>query len=57
MTQFVRCTDNTLAKDVLRVGKVYEVVHIHKRDGYYELPFGRFTMARFQPVSVEEAGS
>jgi hypothetical protein len=25
-------------------------------DGYYVLPSGQFTMARFQPVSAAEAG-
>ena len=56
MTRFVRCIDNTLAKDVLNVGRVYEVLQVRKRDGYYELTFGQFTMARFEPVSAAEAG-
>ena len=56
MTRFVRCIDNTLAKDVLKVGKVYEVLQVKKRDGYYVLPSGQFTIARFQPVSAEDAG-
>jgi hypothetical protein len=56
MTRFVRCIDNTLATDVLAVGKVYEVLQVKERDGYYVLPLGRFTMARFQPVSAAEAG-
>jgi hypothetical protein len=56
MTRFVRCIDNTLATDVLAVGSVYEVLQVRERDGYYVLPLGKFTMARFQPVSAVEAG-
>jgi hypothetical protein len=57
MTRFVRCVDNTLAGDVLVVGRIYEVMHINERDGYYALfGLGQFTMARFQPVSAAEAG-
>jgi len=56
MTRFVRCIDNTLATDVLVVGRVYEVMQVKERDGYYVLSFGQFTMARFEPVSVAEAG-
>lgn len=57
MTRFVRCIDNTLAKDLLKVGKVYEVLQVKERDGYYVLPLGRFTMARFRPVSAAEAAT
>jgi hypothetical protein len=56
MTRFVRCIDNTLAADVLTVGRIYEVLQVKERDGYYVLPYGQFTMARFQPVSMAEAG-
>lgn len=57
MIRFVRCIDNTLATDVLIVGKVYEVLHVNNRDGYYALcGLGQFAMARFQPVSAAEAG-
>ena len=57
MTRFVRCIDNTLAADVLVVGKIYEVLRVNDRDGYYALAgLGQFTMARFQPVSAAEAG-
>jgi len=56
MIQFVRCIDNTLATDVLVVGRVYEVLQVKERDGYYVLPSGQFTMARFRPVSAAEAG-
>jgi len=57
MIRFVRCIDNTLATDVLIVGKIYEVLHVNERDGYYTLcGLGQFTMARFQPVSAAEAG-
>ena len=55
MTCFVRCIDNTLATDVLVVGRVYEVIQIKERDGYYVLSFGQFTMARFEPVSAAQA--
>jgi hypothetical protein len=57
MTRFVRCVDNTLAGDVLVVGRIYEVMHVNERDGYYALSgLGQFTIARFQPVSAAEAG-
>jgi hypothetical protein len=56
MSNFVRCIDDTLAKDVLGVGRVYEVVQINERDGYYVLSIGRFSMSRFEPVTAQEAG-
>ena len=56
MTRFVRCIDNTLAVDVLTVGRVYEVLQVKERDGYYVLSLGRFSMTRFQAVSAPEAG-
>ena len=57
MTRFVRCIDNTLAADFLTVGRIYdEVLQVKERDGYYVLSLGRFTMTRFEPVSVAEAG-
>jgi hypothetical protein len=56
MVRFVRCIDNTLAADVLSVGRIYEVLQVKERDGYYLLPFGRFTMARFEPVSAADEG-
>jgi hypothetical protein len=56
MPHFVRCIDDTLARDFLTVGQVYEVLEIRERDGYYVLSSGRFTMARFRPVSRAEAG-
>jgi hypothetical protein len=57
MIRFVRCRDNFLQTDVLTVGKIYEVLQINERDGYYVLSgLGRFTMARFEPVSDAEAG-
>ena len=57
MTRFVRCIDNTFATDVLVVGRIYEVMHINERDGYYALSgLGQFTISRFQPVSAAEAG-
>jgi hypothetical protein len=56
MTRFVRCIDDTLATDVLSVGKIYEVLQVKERDGYFVLSSGQFTMARFQPVSATEAG-
>jgi hypothetical protein len=54
MVRFVRCIDNTLAADVLSVGRIYEVLQLKERDGYYVLSFGQFTMARFQPVSAAD---
>ena len=56
MTRFVRCVDNTLATDVLVVGRVYEVMQVKERDGYYVLSLGQFTMTRFKPISATEAG-
>ncbi len=57
MTRFVRCRDNALQTDVLTVGKIYEVLEIKERDGYYVLSgLGNFTIARFEPVSAAEAG-
>jgi hypothetical protein len=56
MVRFVRCIDNTLAADVLSVGTIYEVLQVKARDGYYVLPFGQFTMARFEPVSAADEG-
>jgi hypothetical protein len=57
MAIFVRCIDNTLARDVLSVGEIYEVMHINARDGLYTLSaLGRFTIARFELVSAAEAG-
>jgi hypothetical protein len=56
MTHFVRCIDDTLAKDFLTVGEIYEVLQTKERDGYYVLSSGQFTMARFQPASAAEAG-
>jgi hypothetical protein len=56
MTRFVRCIDNTLAADELTVGRIYEVLQIKQRDGYYVLQSGQFTMERFQLVSPAEAG-
>jgi hypothetical protein len=53
--RFVRC-DDTLARDFLTVGQVYEVLQIKERDGYYVLSSGQFTVARFQPVSPVDAG-
>ena len=43
MTRFVRCIDNTLATEVLTVGRIYEVLRVKERDGYYVLPSGEYT--------------
>jgi hypothetical protein len=32
----------------------YEVLRVKERDGYCVLPFGQFTMTRFEPVSDGE---
>jgi hypothetical protein len=45
-----------LQAGVLTVGKIYEVLIVNNRDGYYVLSLGPFTMARFEPVSDAEAG-
>jgi hypothetical protein len=55
MIRFVRCIDNTLATEVLTIGRNYEVLQVKERDGYYVLSLGQFTMARFRPVSAAEA--
>ncbi|MCA6125899.1 hypothetical protein J6500_28995 [Bradyrhizobium sp. WSM 1704] len=47
----VRCVDDTLARDTLSVGRVYEVTRDLERDGYYELGgLGRFSRSRFEVV-------
>jgi hypothetical protein len=56
MIRFARCIDNTLAIDVLTIGRIYEVVQVKERDGYYVLSLGQFTMGRFRPASAAEAG-
>jgi hypothetical protein len=56
MIRFVRCIDNTLVTDVLTIGRIYEVVQVKERDGYYVLSLGQFTMARFRPASAADAG-
>ena len=53
MNKFLRCFDNTLQRDVLVEGKVYERVG-EIRDGYVNIEgLGRFSAIRFVPV--EEA--
>jgi hypothetical protein len=49
MIRFVGCIDNTLATEVLTIGRIYEVVQVKERDGYYVLSLG------FRPVSAAEA--
>jgi hypothetical protein len=45
----VRCVDNTLQRETLCVGQVYEVTKDLQRDGYYELgDLGRFSRSRFE---------
>ncbi|QPF82342.1 hypothetical protein IC762_21530 [Bradyrhizobium genosp. L] len=52
----VRCVDNTLQRDKLSVGHVYEVTKDLPRDGYYELGgLGRFSRARFEIVHPTSA--
>ena len=47
----VRCVDDTLQRDTLSVGRVYEVTRDLERDGYYELGgLGRFSRSRFERV-------
>ncbi len=45
----VRCIDNTLQRNTLSLGQIYEVTRDFARDGYYELSgLGRFSRARFE---------
>ncbi|MET4197261.1 hypothetical protein ABIB96_001249 [Bradyrhizobium sp. LA3.X] len=51
--RFVRCRDNTLQRDVLTVGEVYEVSG-EQYDNYRVC--GRWmTKRRFEPVNAEDA--
>lgn len=53
----VRCVDNTLAKDQLTIGKVYEVAHVNEYYDTYVLEgfdgYG-FTKRRFEMVDTPE---
>ena len=54
----VRCIDNTLQRNTLSVGRVYEVTRTHERDDYYELSgLGRFSQSRFEIVQPESTGN
>ena len=45
----VRCIDNTLQRNTLSLGQIYEVTRDLARDGYYELSgLGRFSRSRFE---------
>lgn len=49
----VRCIDNTLQRDVLTVGQVYDVIKVNERDDCYELSgLGCFSRSRFQKVTT-----
>ncbi|MCC8951445.1 MULTISPECIES: hypothetical protein [Bradyrhizobium] len=51
----VRCVDNTLQRDTLSLGRVYEVTRDIERDGYYELSgLGRFSRSRFEVVETND---
>ncbi|MGY4479786.1 hypothetical protein [Bradyrhizobium sp. USDA 3364] len=51
----VRCVDNTLQRDTLSLGRVYEVTRESERDGYYELSgLGRFSRSRFEVVEPND---
>ena len=53
----VRCVDNTLQRDTLSLGRVYEVTRDIERDGYYELSgLGRFSRSRFEVVETNVLG-
>ena len=53
----VRCVDNTLQRDRLALGKVYEVTKDLERDGYYELSgLGRFSRSRFELLETSDDG-
>ena len=50
----VRCVDNTLQRDTLSLGRVYDVTRDIERDGYYELGgLGRFSRSRFEVVEPD----
>ena len=50
----VRCVDNTLQRDLLSLGRTYEVTRVLDRDGYFELgALGRFSCSRFEIVTAE----
>lgn len=49
---FVRCKDNTIARDTLEVGRVYEVGG-EKYDNYL-VAGAWFTKARFEPATLDE---
>lgn len=54
----VRCVDNTLQRDTLSVGHVYEVTKDLERDGYYELGgLGCFSRCRFEIVRPHAASN
>ena len=56
MNKFLRCFDNTLQRDVLVEGKVYERVG-EIRDGYVNIEgLGRFSAIRFVPVEEGLSG-
>ncbi|MGY3444934.1 MULTISPECIES: hypothetical protein [unclassified Bradyrhizobium] len=51
----VRCVDNTLQRDTLALGRVYDVTRDIERDGYYELGgLGRFSRSRFEVVEPDD---
>ncbi|MGF6309923.1 hypothetical protein ABIB82_004080 [Bradyrhizobium sp. i1.8.4] len=51
----VRCVDNTLQRDTLSLGRIYEVTRDNERDGYYELGgLGRFSRSRFEVVESND---
>jgi hypothetical protein len=51
----VRCVDNTLQRDRLALGKIYEVTKDLERDGYYELSgLGRFSRSRFEVFEASD---
>ncbi|MBR0750897.1 hypothetical protein JQ604_01790 [Bradyrhizobium jicamae] len=51
----VRCVDNTLQRDRLSVGRVYEVTKHFERDGYYELSgLGCFSQSRFEVLEATD---
>lgn len=51
--RFVRCVDNTLQRDVLTVGQVYEVAG--EEYGNYRVCDRWLTKRRFVPVTQEDA--
>ncbi|MBR1206597.1 MULTISPECIES: hypothetical protein [unclassified Bradyrhizobium] len=49
---FVRCKDDTLAREILTVGRVYEVAG--ERDGNYRVLGRWLAVRRFEPATYDD---